>query len=217
MLQYAIKNEKNTNNLSKRYKEGQKLKGSLSGQESKPFSIGLLFKSNRVTIDPELLEYMEEKKKKAVTIKDVSISKSIWMTFLPQKASGRSLDGQQDTRNYDQLRAQTLVKWRKRWFPPQILFYYGGIQKPWIVQIWPLHSFWKRRACTTQWRLGLMLIVEHIWILNFKRLCHPLQCTTHVLVSISTRFDMTLPPPHGCCVVHQKLGKGMKTRYLSFL
>ena len=77
MLQYAIKNEKNTNNLSKRYKEGQKLKGSLSGQESKPFSIGLLFKSNRVTIDPELLEYMEEKKKKAVTIKDVSISKSI--------------------------------------------------------------------------------------------------------------------------------------------
>ncbi len=58
MLQFAIKNEKNAENLEKRYKDGRTLKESLSQQENKRFTAGSLFKANRVAIDSEVLEYM---------------------------------------------------------------------------------------------------------------------------------------------------------------
>jgi hypothetical protein len=75
MLQYAIKNEKNAENLTKRYKDGQTLKESLSQQENKRFTAGSLFKANRVAIDSKLLEYMEENEAEVVRIKPASINK----------------------------------------------------------------------------------------------------------------------------------------------
>jgi hypothetical protein len=75
MLQYAIKNERNTYNLFKRYKDGKTLRESLAQQQNKRFMAGSLFKANRVVIDDELLEYMEEKELEAVRKQHVSISK----------------------------------------------------------------------------------------------------------------------------------------------
>jgi hypothetical protein len=75
MLQYAIKNERNTENLFKRYKEGKTLRESLKSQDNKRFTAGSLFKANRVAIDDEVLEYMEEKEVEAVRKQHASISK----------------------------------------------------------------------------------------------------------------------------------------------
>jgi hypothetical protein len=75
MLQYAIKNERNTENLFKRYKDGKTLRESLAQQENKRFTAGSLFKSNRVAIDDEVLEYMEEKEQEAVRKQHASISR----------------------------------------------------------------------------------------------------------------------------------------------
>jgi hypothetical protein len=75
ILQFAIKNEKNTKNLFKRYKDGKTLRDSLASQDNKWFTEGSLFKANRVAIDSEVLEYMEEKELEAVRKQDASISK----------------------------------------------------------------------------------------------------------------------------------------------
>ena len=51
------------------------MKESLSAQDNKRFSAGSLFQANRVAIDSKLREYMEEKEKEAVRIRNVSVSK----------------------------------------------------------------------------------------------------------------------------------------------
>ena len=75
MLQFAIKNEKNAENLEKRYEDGRTLKESLSQQDNKRFTAGSLFKANRVAIDSEVLQYMEEKELEAVRKQNASISR----------------------------------------------------------------------------------------------------------------------------------------------
>jgi hypothetical protein len=87
MLQYAIKNKRNTENLFNRYKEGKTLRESLlAQQDNKQFTTGSLFKSNRVAIDSEVLEYMEEKELELVRKQHASISKqTIQKSILPAK------------------------------------------------------------------------------------------------------------------------------------
>jgi hypothetical protein len=75
MLQFAIKNEKNTENMFRRYKDRKTLRESLASQENKWFTAGSLFKANRLAIGSEVLEYMEEKELEAVRKQNATISK----------------------------------------------------------------------------------------------------------------------------------------------
>ncbi len=91
MLQYAIKNERNTENLFKRCKDGKTLSESLAQQENKRFTAGSLFKSNRVAIDDEVLEYMEEKEQEAVRKQHASISKHMNEFLTNKEGMGEGL------------------------------------------------------------------------------------------------------------------------------
>jgi hypothetical protein len=114
MLQYAIKNEKNTENLTKRYKDGRTLKESLSQQENKRFTAGSLFKANRVAIDSELLEYMEEKEAEVVRIKQASINKHT-NEFLTNKSRAEEvLAGNKQPEVMINPELKALMKWKKR-------------------------------------------------------------------------------------------------------
>ena len=66
VMQYAMKNEKTTANLAKRYEEGKTLRDSLLSQSNKRLTAGSLFRSNRVALDSEVLEYLEEKEAESV-------------------------------------------------------------------------------------------------------------------------------------------------------
>jgi hypothetical protein len=114
MLQYAIKNEKNAENLFYRYNEGRTLKESLSQQENKRFTAGSLFKANRVTIDSELLEYMEEKEVETVRIKHASISKHTNEYHTNKKRAEQifATKKKPDVMINSELKA--VVKWKKR-------------------------------------------------------------------------------------------------------
>jgi len=114
MLQYAIKNEKNSENLSQRYKEGRTLKESLSEQENKRFSAGSLFKSNRVAIDWEVLEYMEEKEKELLRIKSTSMSKHTNEYLTTKKLAEEILATSKKPEAMKNSELKTLVKWKKR-------------------------------------------------------------------------------------------------------
>jgi hypothetical protein len=114
MLQYAIKNEKNAENLNKRYKDGRTLKESLSQQENKRFSAGSLFKANRVAIDSELLDHMEEKEKEAVRIKHVSISKHTNEFLANKKRAEEILASSKKPEAMVNSELKALVKWKKR-------------------------------------------------------------------------------------------------------
>jgi hypothetical protein len=61
--------------LFKRYKEGNTLYESLAQQDNRRFRACSLCKANRVAIDSELLEYMEEKELEVVRKQHASISK----------------------------------------------------------------------------------------------------------------------------------------------
>ena len=114
MLQFAIKNEKNTENLEKRYKDGRTLKESLLSQENKRFTAGSLFKANRVAIDSEVLEYMEEKELEAVRKQNATISK-LTNDFLTTKDRVELVFGgkkQPGVMLIAELKA--VVKWKKR-------------------------------------------------------------------------------------------------------
>jgi hypothetical protein len=114
MLQYAIKNEKNTENLNKRYKDGRTLKESLSQQENKRFSAGSLFKANRVAIDSELLDHMEEKEKEAVRIKDASMSKHTNEFLTNKKRAEEILASSKKPEVMVNSELKAVVKWKKR-------------------------------------------------------------------------------------------------------
>jgi hypothetical protein len=99
MLQYAIKNKRNTKDLFKRYKDGKTLHKSLAQQDNKGFTAGSLFKANRVAIDSGLLEYTEEKEPEAVRKQHASISKHTnkfltnkkeWSKFWPARRNRKS-------------------------------------------------------------------------------------------------------------------------------
>jgi hypothetical protein len=114
MLQYAIKNERNTENLFKRYKEGKTLRESLKSQDNKRFTAGSLFKANRVAIDSEVLEYMEEKELEAVRKQDASISKHT-NEFLTNKDRAELVFASKkepEVMLIAELKA--VVKWKKR-------------------------------------------------------------------------------------------------------
>ena len=114
MLQYAIKNEKNTDNLNKRYKDERMLKESLSKQENKRFSAGSLFKANRVAIDSEVLQYMEEKEYETVRIKQVSISKHTNEFLANQKRAEQVLASNKKPEVMINSELKAVVKWKKR-------------------------------------------------------------------------------------------------------
>ena len=98
----------------KTYKEGRTLKESLSQQENKRFSAGSLFKANRVAIDAEVLEYMEEKEKEVVRMRGVSISKHT-NEFLTNKKRAEQVlasNKKPDVMINSELKA--IVKWKKR-------------------------------------------------------------------------------------------------------
>jgi hypothetical protein len=114
MLQYAIKNERNTENLFNRYKEGKTLRESLAQQDNKRFTAGSLFKSNRVAIDSEVLEYMEEKELELVRKQHASISKYT-TEYLTNKDRAEIVFGtkkQPEVLSNAELKA--VVKWKKR-------------------------------------------------------------------------------------------------------
>ena len=114
MLQFAIKNEKNTENLFRRYKEGKTLRESLASQDNKRFTAGSLFKANRVAIDSEVLEYMEEKELEAVRKQDASISKHT-NEFLTNKDRAELVFASKkepEVMLIAELKA--VVKWKKR-------------------------------------------------------------------------------------------------------
>lgn len=114
MLQYAIRSEKNNENLKQRYQEGRTLKESLSEQTNKRFSAGSLFKANRVAIDSELLLYMEEKEQESVRLKNVAIEKHT-AEFLASKiraAEVLATGKQPGAMIITELKA--IVKWKKR-------------------------------------------------------------------------------------------------------
>jgi hypothetical protein len=116
MLQYAIKNEKNVENLEKRYKDGKTLKQSLSQQENKRFTAGSLFKANRVAIDSELLEYMEEKEEEAVRKQHATISKHT-DEFLTTKDRAEEVLANTTKKKPEVMlisELKAVVKWKKR-------------------------------------------------------------------------------------------------------
>ena len=98
----------------KKYKEGITLKESLSQQENKRFTAGLLFKANRVAIDSEVLEYMEEKEEEAVRKQDATIRKHT-DDFLTTKDQAEAIflggKNPSDMVNPD---LKAVVKWKKR-------------------------------------------------------------------------------------------------------
>jgi hypothetical protein len=114
MLQYAIKNEKNTENLTNRYKDGRTLKESLSKQENKRFTAGSLFKANRVAIDSELLEYMEEKEVEAVRVKQATISKHTNDYLTNKKRAEEVLASKKKPEVMINSELKAVVKWKKR-------------------------------------------------------------------------------------------------------
>jgi hypothetical protein len=114
MLQFAIKNEKNAENLEKRYKDGRTLKESLLQQENKRFTAGSLFKANRVAIDSELLEYMEEKELESVRKQQATINKHT-TEYLTNKGRAEivfATKKQPEVLLIAELKA--VVKWKKR-------------------------------------------------------------------------------------------------------
>jgi hypothetical protein len=114
MLQYAIKNEKNTENLTNRYKDGRTLKESLSKQENKRFTAGSLFKANRVAIDSELLEYMEEKEEEAVRVKHATIIKHTNDYLTNKKRGEEVLASNKKPEAMINSELKAVVKWKKR-------------------------------------------------------------------------------------------------------
>jgi UDP-N-acetylenolpyruvoylglucosamine reductase len=106
MLQYVIKNEKNAKNLEKRYKDGRTLKESLSQQENKWFTAGSLFKANRVAIDSELLEYIEEKELETVRKQQASIIKYTDEYLTNKDRAELSFCQQKETQSHVQCEAQ---------------------------------------------------------------------------------------------------------------
>jgi hypothetical protein len=115
MLQYAIKNEKNAENLTKRYKDGRTLKESLSQQENKRFSAGSLFKANRVAIsDIEVLEFMEEKEVEVVRVKNASIMKHTTEFLTNKKRAEEVLAKSKKPELMVNSEIKALVKWKKR-------------------------------------------------------------------------------------------------------
>jgi hypothetical protein len=114
MLQYAIKNEKNSENLSKKYKEGKTLRESLAAQDNKRFTAGSLFKANRVAIDSELLEYMEEKELEVVRKQHATISKHTNEFLTNKKGAEEVLLSKKKPELMFTRELKTVVKWKKR-------------------------------------------------------------------------------------------------------
>jgi hypothetical protein len=114
MLQRAIKNEKNAENLTKRHKDGRTLKESLSQQENKRFSAGSLFKANRVADDSELLECMEEKEVEVIGFRKASISKHANECLTNKKRAEEVLSTSKKAEVMNNSDLKALVKWKKR-------------------------------------------------------------------------------------------------------
>jgi hypothetical protein len=114
MLQYAIKNEKNAENLENKYKEGRTLKESLSQQDNKHFTAGSLFKANRVAIDSEVLEYMEEKEEEAVRTKDATIRKHTDDFLTTKDRAELIFIGKKKPEDMVNAELKAVVKWKKR-------------------------------------------------------------------------------------------------------
>jgi hypothetical protein len=114
MLQYAIKNEKNAENLNRRYEEGRTLRASLAEQENKRFSAGSLFKANRVAIDSEVLEFMEEKEKETVRVKNVAISRHTNEFVANKKRAEEVLASSKKPEVMINSELKAVVKWKKR-------------------------------------------------------------------------------------------------------
>ncbi len=113
MLQYAIKNKKNTDNLFKRYKDGT-LRESLAQQENKRFTAGSLFKSNRVAIDDEVLEYMEEKEQEAVRKQHASISRHTNEYLTSKDRAELVFASKKKPEVMFIVELKAVVKWKKR-------------------------------------------------------------------------------------------------------
>jgi hypothetical protein len=83
-------------------------------QDNKPFTAGSLFKSNRVTIDSEVLEYMEEKELELVRKQHASISKHTGEYLTNKDKAELVFATKKQPKVLSNAKLKAVVKWKKR-------------------------------------------------------------------------------------------------------